>query len=225
VPPCVESLTLSESIHLCHQWLSFILHAWPSCPKIHALFLPRVLVFPLHLPPRRVIGAKTATKGVTGTKNTMANVDGVGAVTVVATTRTEMVNEDVIAGVAVTVTKTVIEVEVTTAAMATVTMTVGMRIATATRGDPALSGMIALLCGLRPHRLGLPLAAQVPHTMTTPGDILPRHRHLQMTDPDGQAHHLRMLPLGTSRKTCTEGTVGWTEGVIISNGTWVSVSA
>jgi hypothetical protein len=134
-----------------------------------------------------------------------------------------MTNEDVIAVVAVTATKTVIEAA--TAAMATVTMTVGMRIATATREDRALSGMIALLCALRPHRLDLlPLAVQVPHTMTTPGDILPRHRHLPMTDLDGQAHHLRMLPLGTSRKICTEGTFGWMEGVIISNGAGNSVS-
>ena len=51
------ALALSESIHLCHQWLSFILHVWPSCPKIHALFPPRVLVFHLHRLPRRVTGA------------------------------------------------------------------------------------------------------------------------------------------------------------------------
>jgi hypothetical protein len=153
----------------------------------------------------------------------MATVNDEDAATVVATTRTEMTNEDVITGVVVAATKTVIEA--TTAAMATVMMTVGMRIATATREDRALSGMIALLCGLRPHRLDLPLAAQVPHTMITPGDVLPRHRHLQMTDPEGQAHHLRMLPLGTNKKICTEGTVGRTEGVIISNGTWLYVSA
>lgn len=154
----------------------------------------------------------------------MATVNDEDAATVVATTRTEMANEDVIAGVAVTATKTVIEA--TTGAMATVTMTVGMRIATTTREGRALSGMIDLLCGLRPQRLDLlPLAAQVPRTMTTPGDILPRHRHLQMTNPDGQAHHLRMLPLGTSRKTCTGGTFGWMEGVIISIGTWLYVSA
>jgi hypothetical protein len=154
----------------------------------------------------------------------MATVNDEDAATVVvAITRTEMANEDVTAGVAVTATKTVIEA--TTAAMATVTMTVGTRIATATREDRALSGMIALLCGLRPHRLDIPLAAQVPHTMITPGDILPRHRHLQMTDPEGQAHHLRVLPLGTNKKTCTEGTVGRTEGAIISNGTWLYVSA
>jgi hypothetical protein len=157
---------------------------------------------------------------VAGTKNTIATVNDEDAATAVVTTQTEMTDEDVIVGVAVTATKTVIEA--TTAAMATVTMTVGMRIATATREDHALNGMIALLSGLRPHRLNLPLAAQVPHTMTTPGDILPRHRHLH---PDGQAHHLRMLPLGTSRKTCTEGKVGWTEGVIISNGAWLYVSA
>jgi hypothetical protein len=153
----------------------------------------------------------------------MATVNDEDAATVVATTWTEMTNEDATAGVAVTATKTV--VEATTAAMATVTMTVGMGIATATREDRALSGMIALLCGLRPHRLDLPSAAQVPHTMTTPGDVLPRHRHLQMTNPDGHAHHLRMLPLGTSRKICTEGRVGWTEGVIISNGMWLYESA
>jgi len=153
----------------------------------------------------------------------MVTVNGEDAATVAATTRTEMTNEDVIAGVAVTATKTVIEA--TTAAMATVTMTVGMRIATATREDRALSGMIALLYGRRPHRLDLPLAAQVPHTMITPGDILPRHRHLQMTDPDDQAHRLRMLPLGTNRKTCTEGTVGRMKGVIISNGAWLYVYA
>ena len=153
----------------------------------------------------------------------MATVNDEDAATVVATTRTEMTNDDVIAGVAVTATKTV--TEATTAAMATVMMTVGMRIATATREDRALSEMIVLLCCLRPHRLELPLAAQVPRTMTTLGDILPRHRHLPVTNPDGQAHHLRMFPLGTSRNTCTEGTVGWTEGVIISNGTWLYVSA
>ena len=154
----------------------------------------------------------------------MATVNDEDAATVVATTRTEMANENVIAGVAVTATKTVIEA--TTGAMATVTMTVGMRIATTTREGRALSGMIALLCGLRPHRLDLlPLAAQVPRTMTTPGDILPRHRHLQMTNPDGQAHHLRMLPHGTSRKTCTGGTFGWMEGVIISIGKRLYVSA
>jgi len=153
----------------------------------------------------------------------MATVNDEDAATEVATTRTEMTNEDVIAVVAVTATKTVIEAA--TAAMATVTMTVGMKIATATRKDRVLNGMITLLCGLRPHhRLDLPLAAQVPHTTTTPGDMLPRHRYLQMTNPDGQVHHLRMLPLGTSRKTCTEGTVGSTEGVIISNGADNSVS-
>jgi hypothetical protein len=154
----------------------------------------------------------------------MVIVNDEDAATVVATTRTEMTNGDVIADVAVTATKT--DIEATTAAMATVTMTAGMRIATAIREDHAHSEMIALLCGLRPHRLDLPLAAQVPHTMTTPGDMLPRHRrHLQMTNPHGQAHHLRMFPLGISRKTCTEGRVGWTEGVIISNGTWLRVSA
>ena len=153
----------------------------------------------------------------------MVNVDEVDAATVVATTWTETKNDDMIAGVAVTATKTAIEAAI--AAMVTVTKTVGTRIATATQEDHALSGMIALLCGLRPRRLDLPLAAQVPHTMTTPGDILPRHRHLQMTDPDGQGHHLKILILGTSKKTCTEGTVGWTEGVIISNGTWLYVSS
>jgi hypothetical protein len=143
----------------------------------------------------------------------MTTVSDEDAATVVATTRTEMMNKGVIAGVAVTVTT-----EATTAAMATVMMTV---IATTTREDRALSGMIALLCGLRPHRLNLPLAVRAPHMMITLGDILPRRRHLQMTNPDSQAHHLRMFPLGTSRKTCTEGKVGWMEGVIISNGTWL----
>ena len=153
----------------------------------------------------------------------MVTVDEVDAATVVVTTWTEIKNDDLIAGVAVTATKTAIEAAI--AAMTTVTTTVGMRIATATQEDRALSGVIVLLCGLRPRRLDLPLAAQVPRTMITPGDILPRHRPLKMTDPDCQVHHLRMLPLGTSKKTCTEGMVGWTEGVIILNGTWLYVSA
>ena len=147
----------------------------------------------------------------------MTTVSDEDTATVVATTRTEMMNEDVIAGVAVTVTT-----EATTAAMATVMMTV---IATTTREDRALSGMIALLCGLRPHRLDLPLAVRAPHTMITLGDILPRHRQGQITNPDSQAHHLRMYPLGTSRKTCTEETDGQMEGEIISNGAWLYVSA
>jgi hypothetical protein len=54
--------------------------------------------------------------------------------------------------------------------------------------------------------------------MTTLGDRLPRHYHLKMTDPEGQTHHLRMAPLGISRKICTEGTAGWTVGLTILNG-------
>ena len=157
----------------------------------------------------------------------MANVDEVDAMTVAATIWTEMTHDDVIEGVAATATCTAtkIAIKAATAAMATVTMTVGMRIATATQEDRALSGMIALLCGLHPHHLGTPLGAQVPHMMTTPGDILTIRRHLKMTDPAGQIHHLRMAPLGVSRKTCTEGTSGWTEGVTTLNGKWLYVSA
>jgi len=137
----------------------------------------------------------------------MANVNEVGAATAVAT---EMTNDDVVT------TKIVIIAAI--AAMATDTMTVGMRIVTAIREDRALSQMIV-------RHLSLPLGAQVPHTMTIPDDILPHHRHLKMTDLDGQAHHLRMSPLGISRKTCIEGTVGWTEGATISNGKYLYVFA
>lgn len=133
------------------------------------------------------------------------------------------VNDGVNEGVAVTATCTAtkIAIKAATAAMATVTMAVGMKIATATREDRALSRTIALLCGLHPHHLSPPLGAQVQHTMTTLGD---RH-HLVMTDLDDQTRHLRMAPLCVSRKTCTGGTVGWTEGMTILNGTWLYVCA
>jgi hypothetical protein len=62
-------------------------------PKDSPLFPPLVLVFRLHMPPRRihdhqvpiegVTGAWIATQGVAGTKNTMANVNEADA-TVVA---------------------------------------------------------------------------------------------------------------------------------------------
>ena len=54
--------------------------------------------------------------------------------------------------------------------------------------------------------------------MTTLGDRLHRHYHLKVTGREGQTHHLRMVPLGVSRKTCTEGTDGWTVGSTILNG-------
>jgi hypothetical protein len=174
------------------------------------------------MPPRRihdhqvpiegVTGAWIATQGVAGTKNTMANVNEADA-TVVA-------NGDVIEGVAVTVTSTATKiVKVGTAVMATIIRTVVMRITTVAQEDRALSGMmISLLCGLQPHHPGLPSGAQVLHTMTTLGDRPPRHYYLKMTDREGQTHHLRMVPLGVSRKTCTEGTDGWTVGSTILNG-------
>jgi hypothetical protein len=158
----------------------------------------------------------------------MANMNEVDTAAVAATTRTEMTNDVVIEGVVVsaTCTTTKIVVKAATAAMATtVTRTVGLRIATVTQEDRVLSQMIALLCGLLPHHPGPPLGAQVPHTMTTPGDVLPRHRHLKMTNLGGKIYHLRMAPLGVSRKTCTEGTFGWTEGVTYLNGKWLFVSA
>lgn len=169
----------------------------------------------------------TNTQGVTGTKNTMANVNEVDAATVAATTWTEMTSDDVVEGVAVTATCTAakIVIKAGTAATATATMTVGMITATATQEVRALSRTIALQRGLQPHHLGLPLGAPVPHMMTTLGGMLPHHHHLETTDLEGQIHHLRMVPQGVSRKTCTEGTVGWTEGLIILNSKWLFVSA
>ena len=70
----------------------------------------------------------TNTQGVTGTKNTMANVNEVDAATVAATTWTEMTSDDVVEGVAVTATCTATKIVIGTAAMATVTRTVGMKI-------------------------------------------------------------------------------------------------
>jgi hypothetical protein len=115
--------------------------------------------------------------------------------------------DDDVEVVTATCTTTEIVVKAATAAMATtVTMTVRMRLATVTQKDRAHSQMIALPRGRLPHHLGPPLGAQVPHTMTTPGDVLPRHLHLKMTNLDGKIYRLRMAPLGVNRKTCTEGT-------------------
>lgn len=157
----------------------------------------------------------------------MANVNEVDAATVAVTTWTEMTNDDVAEGVAVTATCTAAKIVIRagTAATATVTMTVGMITATATQEVRALSRTIALQRGLQPHHPGPPLGARVPHTMTTLGDMLPRHHHLKMTDLEGQIHHLRMVPQGVCRKTCTEGTVGWTEGLIILNSKWLFILA
>jgi hypothetical protein len=133
------------------------------------------------------------------------------------------VNDDVIEGVAVTATCTAtkIAIKAATAAMMTVTMTVGMKIATVTRENRVLSRINALLYSLHPHHPSPPLGAQVQHTMTTPGD---RH-HLVVTDLGDQTRHLRMAPLCVSRKTCTGGTVDWTEGMTILNGKWLYICA
>jgi hypothetical protein len=204
-PPC--------SLH--RSWLSSILPVWPSCPKTQPLLAPLVIVSPPRhirkhqVPTESVTGPSTAIQGVTGSKNIAT--DG-----------------DVTVGVAVIATKAVTEVVVkaATAAMEIVTTTGEMKVLrTVAQGEVGLSGMIALPSGLHVHHLGLLLGVQVPNTMTTLDEILLHHHHPTTTAPDGQISHLRTTLLGVSKKTCTEGMVGLTEGVTISNGKWASCIA
>lgn len=132
------------------------------------------------------------------------------------------VNDEITVGIAATVAYTVTEVvpQVVTAAMGIVTTTGEMRVLrTVTQGDPGLNEMVALLPGLLPHHLGLPLGAQALDTMTTGDEILPHHHHDPTTTaPGGQTCRPRMALLGVSKKTCTEGMVGLTEEETILNG-------
>jgi hypothetical protein len=88
---------------------------------------------------------------------------------------------------------------------------------------PTTAMGIALLIGLHPDLLGLPVGAKVLDTMTTLDEILRLHRHHPTTTvPSGQTCRLRMVILGVSRKTCTEGTVGLMGVVTILRGKWAS---
>ena len=191
------------------SWLSYIRPVWPSCLKTQDMLA--VVSLP-HLPPRRIRNHQVLTKDVTGATTATK---GVGMENMAA-------NDEMTVGVAVIATYAMTEVvaQVATAAIGVVTMTVEMRVLrTVAQGDPGLSEMTALLSGLHPHHLGLPLGAQVLDTTTTGDEILPHHHHgPRMTAPGGQACHLRMALLGVSKKTCTEGTVGLTEEVTSLNG-------
>ena len=125
-----------------------------------------------------------------------------------------------------------IVVEAANVAIATVSMTIERGMLGTEERDP--SEMVIILLVLLVLRLGLPMAAQVPGTMTTlaPAKILPHlatptmasrglgllHRHYRMTtDPRCQSQLPKIVTLGVSKRICIGGMVDLMEGVTISN--------
>jgi len=228
----VVSVT-SPRTHCFKLWLSFILPVGPSCPK--SPFDPLAVVFLPHLPLRRTLDSQVPTERVTEawtttedvTKHTIATVtaDRVDVETVVVITglhtrsETEMTNNDVTGAAVVNAKSTRTETTAATTATDTTAAEKKMpRTAGREEEEHGLRETIALLSGPRPLHLTLTLGAQVPDTMTTPAEILLRHHQTATTDTGGQILHPRMLPLGGSRKTCTEGMAGWTRGLTTLNG-------